>query len=597
MPAPAASHRRVVLAAAVAVLAALAISILAALARPGGPAPASGAGLQAGAIATEAAAAPEGMMSLDVNQARFWRGGMIENANVTNADACGVEGPCPEWKLELAPGASRLRVALDTPSREDGFQIDLIDPAGKVAASENGSNVFASEAFAKDPKAGTWTVRVLPKNATQAFFRLRAKLEGAPAPKGVKRMLLPNLKAVPPYEFGFAAPANPGNAAYPPDTVNPSTSAGGQEPVSCAADESAPASAGGADAKVCLRLTAGPINTGEGPFVKTFAFSEDLAAGKAPPPMLRGAAKQRIAMSDGTNVTRDAGTYSFHTTHAHFHDDSILTYELFSVDGPEGTELKPAGKGTKSGFCPADQLIGEWRRFTQDPSGTFGEGDTATGNCYGAQNGAFTLTRGWGDVYRYQRPGQYVEFAGNGDGYYVVRTTVDITNTTLELSEDDNSAYALIRVSGKRIEMVERGQGKSHVDPAKEVFTGFGPASQDGFGGELPKGGQADGPGQLVTATGPGTGGDRTAPKVSRVKLLKRGRVRIALSEPATVKLTLKRGSRTLRRVSVRARRGVNVIAFGRRAVRRRGAYRLGITARDSAGNFSKATSRRLVRR
>lgn len=61
MPAPAASHRRVVLAAAVAVLAALAISILAALARPGGPAPASGAGLQAGAIAAEAAAAAEAL--------------------------------------------------------------------------------------------------------------------------------------------------------------------------------------------------------------------------------------------------------------------------------------------------------------------------------------------------------------------------------------------------------------------------------------------------------------------------------------------------------------------------------------------------------
>lgn len=179
-----------------------------------------------------------------------------------------------------------------------------------------------------------------------------------------------------------------------------------------------------------------------------------------------------IVYSDGSFETRPAGTYSFHTTHAHFHDDGILTYELFRVDG---ATLTPAGMGTKSGSCPADQLMGEWRLFGQEPAGLFGVGDTPTGSCYGtADSGMLALTGGWGDVYRRQRPGQYVEFSGNGDGHYVARATVDKGNTTLETDETDNASYALIRVSGRRVELVERGQGASHLDPDKAVFTGHG---------------------------------------------------------------------------------------------------------------------------
>jgi len=193
------------------------------------------------------------------------------------------------------------------------------------------------------------------------------------------------------------------------------------------------------------------MNVGAGPFMKTFEFASDAASGgmSADGAFVRGPAFQDILMSDGTVAKRRAGTYSFHTTHAHFHDDGILTYELFRV---AGDQLVPAGKGTKSGFCPADQLMGQWRVFGQDPSGFFGEGDTPTGSCYGAaDDGLLALTRGWGDIYRWQRPGQYVEFAGNGDGWYVVRCTVDKGNTTLETDETDNASYALIRVSGRRV--------------------------------------------------------------------------------------------------------------------------------------------------
>ncbi|WP_372788820.1 PPC domain-containing protein [Paraconexibacter sp.] len=553
----------------------------------------------------EPQAAPEGEMTLTLEQSRFWLGGQIDNGNVLDASLCDVIAPCPEWQLRLTEAGSRLRVAIDTPSREDSFELQVLDAAGAVVGSGSASNQFNGEAFVAQPAPGVYTVRVVPKGATQAFFRLRAKLEKAPeAPADPKRSLLPNLKAVPPYEFNFTAPANPANGLYPPDTVNPPLAAAGYEPVSCAPDELAPIAAGGQGAIDCLRLTSGPINVGEGPFVKKFYYAQDTAAGSTEPATQRGPASQTIYHADGSTSTRPAGHYSFHNTHAHFHDEGILTYELFRViEGRDGKDLTPAGIGTKSGFCPADQLFGEWRTFTQDPTGMFSEGDTATGSCFSPNDGTFALTRGWGDVYRWQRPGQFVEWSGNTDGYFVVRTTVDKGNVTLESDETDNSSYALIKVTGRRIETIERGQGLSHLDPTKEVFTGFGPASRDPFGGDLPPAG-----------TAPAVEKDDVAPKVTRLRFVKgrgtgprrrRAKVRFAISESATVKLTVTRttGSgkkRKVRRVGtmrMRVRKGTTTRVLSarlERSVRRKGSYTFGVVARDTAGNTRAARPLRL---
>lgn len=535
------------------------------------------------------AAAQAAPIVLDDETPRFWSGGQIESGDVPNADLCDVVAPCPTFALRVPGGGHRLRVAYDTPSREDSFELQLVAPDGTVT-SEDGSNVFNAEAFVAKPAGGAWTVRVLPKGATRASLRLRAKLERAPEPKpAAPRPLLPNLKAVPPYELGFVAPANPANAAYPPDTVNPPLSVAGQEPVSCAPDELAPVAAGGGGARDCLRLTTGPINAGDGPFIKTFTFLSDTTGGKldAAPPYVRGEARQVIVSSDGTKRDRPAGSYSFHTTHAHFHDEGILTYELFRV---VGDGLAPAGKGTKSGFCPADQLIGEWRRFGQDPAGSFGEGDTATGSCYGAaDDGTFALTRGWGDVYRWQRPGQYMEWSGNGDGLYVARATVDKGDTTLETDETDNASYAYFRVAGRRVELIERGRGQSHRDPSKVVFDGFGPASADAFGGALPVGAPSRGTRTAAAEDRKdgSRGASRAAPRDARAPRLRRLRissltVRFVLDEPARVRLVVRRGSRVVKRMTVKGRRGANRVRI--KGVKR-GRLRVSASATDAAGN------------
>jgi hypothetical protein len=419
------------------------------------------------AVLVVPAKAATSTISLGLDGTRFWYGGYVDS------------GTTPfEYPLKLAAGAARLRVALDTPSREDTFNLDLIDPAGATQATVQNANQFNTEAFVAKPAAGPWLVRVTPAGATRAAFRLRAKLESKlPAVPAGKVALLPNLRTDPPYEFTFVAPANPLNGLYPPDTANPPLDVAGVHPLSCTADEMAPVEAGGAGAQRCLRLTSGPINTGVGPFDMRFSMVEDGVNQRLDATHLRGPIFQVIHYSDGSTTRRPAGTYIFHTTHAHFHDENILTYELFKVtDRSKGT-LVPAGAGVKSGFCPADQLFGDWEHFVQAPQGNFG-GDTPTGNCFSPNDGFIGLTTGWGDVYRWQRPGQYVEFGNNTDGTYVVRTTVDKANHILESNETDNASYALISVTGETIRLLERGWGTSPWDPKRVVFYGDGPASR-----------------------------------------------------------------------------------------------------------------------
>src|SRR5439155_108389 len=81
-------------------------------------------------------------------------------------------------------------------------------------------------------------IRVTPTQVSDVKFRMRAKLEAAlPVSPAGKVAMLPNLRAVPPFEFGFVAPANPLNGLYPPDTVNPPLDVAGIHPLSCAPDE------------------------------------------------------------------------------------------------------------------------------------------------------------------------------------------------------------------------------------------------------------------------------------------------------------------------------------------------------------------------
>jgi len=459
------------------------------------------------AFAVHETAHADGVLERD--EAWFWDGETLDGI-VPDAAFCGMAERCPTYTLPLAEGGVRLRVGIDTPERTDTFVVDVIDPSGAVAGSDSTSNQFNSEVLIEAPMAGDWTVRVRPDNVSQASFRLRAKLETVKpedlVTQGERHALLPNLRTVPPYEFTFVAPANPLNGLYPPDTVNPPLEVAGIAPLSCTADEMAPVELGGGGAVRCLRFTSGPINLGPGLYDMRFSLLDDAIAGTAylnPQEALSrtvvGPKLQAVHYSDGSVEFVPAGTYSFHPIHFHFHDDYVLSFELYAVTDPEHGGLQRAGVGSKSGFCPADQLFGDWTAFMQGYE-TPG-GDTPLDSCFSPTNGVIGLSVGWGDVYRWQRPGMYVEFGGQPNGRYVVRSIVDAEDRALETNDGDNISYAYIEVQGDTIELLERGWGRDPWDPDKVVFSGPGPAQRED------KAGSSNATAGVVAATDSGSGG------------------------------------------------------------------------------------------
>jgi hypothetical protein len=411
-----------------------------------------------------AADAPPLVASLHAGQAAFWDGGYADGSPThalpfvpasASIDRCATTGPCFTYRLELLDAAADLRVGFSTPSRDDGFEITILDPAGASAARMSNNNQYNTETFINAPAAGIYTIKVAPYSADWAPFKMRAKLETKayqPVPDASGR-LLPDLRVTRLWEFGFVAPANPGNGLFPPDDVNPPADAAGVHPVSCGADEVV-----NDGVSRCLRFSFGLANVGDGNF--DIRFKSDRTGAQTQN-------VQCIQRADATPLARNAGTSYFHQTHGHYHFQDVIYHRLLKVTDRVLGRMTVAGEGQKLGYSPADQSFPEWTRFVQSPSGSSGSAGTCTSTDYDSRLG---LSRGWGDAYRYQRPGNFVDFNTNGDGYYVVQTTADPTNVVLESNDHNNTSYAYIRVEGDHVDVIESGVGRSPWDATKVPF-------------------------------------------------------------------------------------------------------------------------------
>lgn len=401
--------------------------------------------------------------SLEVGDALYWSGPRIVETSVSAADC--NPSLCPEFRFDV-PGRGRLRVALDlvldgVHDPEDGtkeFTLQLFDPKGRLAG-EAGAGPYTYEVFVPSAQ-GTWTARVVPRNVQNWKVRMRAKLEvPRPEPKAGGEAVGPNLRAVPPFEFTFVAPAT---------TYGPGISVGDVAPLSCS-----PLDAPADTVKRCLRFSAGPENAGEG----VMAIGSRAGAGNA----TSKPAYQLLFDAAGKSIVRErrAGDFEFHGSHGHWHFAGYLTYELFAVEGasddekfppPQEVELVPSSVGRKVGTCPVDERMADWRRVFQAKQYSY------VGNCLSPDAPSMGLSPGWGDFYEWQRFEQYVEFPrpplGDPDGYFVVRVTVDSEKNVLETREDDNSSYAYLRVEGDEVEIVERGYGTDPWDPQRRIESG-----------------------------------------------------------------------------------------------------------------------------
>jgi hypothetical protein len=340
------------------------------------------------------------------------------------------------YEIEVEERAYRLRVGIDHPEVGDAFSFEVFDPDGQRKATVNlGTGLYSGESLHENPAVGTWRVEVSADDVTESAFRVRAKLEARRPRLGTKKgPVLPNLQVLPPHEASFLMPLTNGSQGDPPQGVAVGDS--------CHPEERAQ------DGAVrCLRFAFGIRNTGLGPMQLYYEGSAP-----ADHPLF-----QRVTRADGTYFDRDAGTAVWHESHGHYHHSDAVEVGLFRVTDRKKGVLEAAGEKHRKGFAHRNELLREWKHFYPTWSDSFG----------------FGLLAGWSDIYEWDRPGNYVDFGVNGDGYYVARMWADPVDGILESNERDNAGYTYFQVTGDDVELIESGRGKHPWDPCK-IVVGFG---------------------------------------------------------------------------------------------------------------------------
>ncbi|HEX2032495.1 MAG TPA: hypothetical protein VHL78_14045 [Actinomycetota bacterium] len=401
---------------------------------------------------------------------KFWDGEYVEKASVSDCSDPGAK--CWDYKLTLAQPGARLRVALDillhgvrysadTVPDAPGvhFLLQVFDPTGVLIAESD--SPMTTELFIEDPMVGTWTLRVRPSDVEDKSFRMRAKLEKRGQLSGGRpKPLLPNLRSIPPFEVTFLTPL----WVYGP-AVDPTEGTTGCLPEEIL-DEGMPSGR-------CLRFSAGPENAGPGNLELRYRPHEFVGGDPTVHPV-----HQRIHYSDGSyrdGAPGSAGVTEFHIGHGHFHYDDMYNYELYRVVAPG--VLEQLSPGSKRGFLPRSEVMAEWFEFTQQPKTPLTDPKWWQWAVPDESlEGAFRIPGGWGDVYEYNRTGQFVDFPTNPDGTpmsgeYVLRTQADKQRLIAERDETDNLGYAHFRVDGLDVTILERGHGSDPWDRSKVVRT------------------------------------------------------------------------------------------------------------------------------
>jgi lysyl oxidase len=423
-------------------------------------------------VGVSAASADPVVGSLREGQPAFWSGAFVANARVSDPSLCGIQGPCFDYGIRVVPAKAKvLRVAINTPDDSNGWELRLLDPSGHEAASGstytlNGvAENFDVEVFAHDPAPGVWTAQVIPQNVSEGTFSARAAVQGSAKRSKVRRRtrrvaaMPPDLAPDPPWHVTFEQPppmvvVEGGNYTAMAGVHNPTMQVANQPIYRCLPEETIEQGA-----QRCLRFTSGFASLGPGPF-------EVYGASDTPVAVNGGPLYQVISRSDGSSYSRPAGRYEFHRIHMHYHVLGIAQFTLYRVE--PGRPLVPAGKVLKEGFCLGNIKLYDWRSFAQaevDPK--------SVDNCEPSPQPDGTwrfyegIANGWEDAYKWQTSGQYVDFANDSNGYYVLRVTVNPDHLMLETRYTNNTAYTYFQVNGTDVRVIERGHGTDPWDPRK----------------------------------------------------------------------------------------------------------------------------------
>jgi hypothetical protein len=311
----------------------------------------------------------------------------------------------------------------------DGFDLYVYGPDQRLQAAANGIGADGQSLEITKPSKGIYTLVVTftfaqdPDAALHGEVRLMSAPTWQPAPcthttiGGVTGCFnLPTLRALPGYDvavsglppiastpLGFPLPLLPGTptSCYIDETLGLTNPAIPPQP---------------ANITRCLRFTSDVQNVGAGamevrlPWLTSSGTSGFIPGGCH--------AEQVVTTVDGRQAVRPAGDCLFHLAHAHFHYKDLISYTLYrhGANGP-GSKV---GTSQKASFCLADDEYFGYgtpgpngqRDFVGQPGCNIPE---TVGNSLYVFEG---ITPGWGDVYTWDTPDQFIDISNVPPGDY-----------------------------------------------------------------------------------------------------------------------------------------------------------------------------------
>ncbi len=216
---------------------------------------------------------------------------------------------------------------------------------------------------------------------------------------------------------------------------------------SCFDSEKAP---DGSPAKLCLRFDQVLANQGDGPLDIRFSRQTGVTQNE---PAQQWIYKANLDPRHALKVS--AGTVEWHAVHGHYHFENFAVSSLWAIDA-HGKQLgtTAVATGRKVSFCIADTDYDRWggkpvgAMFYIAPN-CLDPYETTGGREYFKQG----MSVGWGDVYNWFLPDQFIEASNVPDGLYALRTTVDPSNNEgghdlREANYANNCNEAWVRLTG-----------------------------------------------------------------------------------------------------------------------------------------------------
>lgn len=189
-----------------------------------------------------------------------------------------------------------------------------------------------------------------------------------------------------------------------------------------------------------LRFTAEIVNLGAGPF--------ELRGSRAAGESLMTTVVQRIYDDAGGSRTVATPAVMFFAGdgHTHWHVNDLEKYELVPL-GITGT----VGLDAKIGFCFFDILAYRLSLPGAPQSAHYiGCGSSS------ALAVTMGLSVGWGDVYQWSLPGQYIDITGLPPGTYRLRAIADPSHWFVEQDNTRNDTWLDLAIAGQTVRILNR---------------------------------------------------------------------------------------------------------------------------------------------